>query len=78
LSELLIRWLFNDVSIETYVISAGRMIFEWYTGKDLEGSGRGLKEVPSRNWRDWVISRKPSIRIGGVLAEIRSKHLPNM
>jgi hypothetical protein len=32
-----------------YMASSGRMVDEWWIGKDLEGGGRGINEVLSRN-----------------------------
>jgi hypothetical protein len=52
------------------------MINKSYTGKDLEGSGRRIIEVASRNFV--VVTRKTTknIRIADVPDKIRRKNLP--
>jgi hypothetical protein len=56
------------------------MIPKWWIGKDLEGGGRGLLEVPFRifAWRKWGKSWKASFGIAGVLDNNRTEYLPNM
>jgi hypothetical protein len=54
-----------------------RMIDAKWTGKDMEGHGRGLVlcTIPALAWRDWGKSRNTLIRIAGLRAEIWSRDL---
>jgi hypothetical protein len=46
--------------------------------RGVQGSGRGLyQDIPAFAWRDWGKQRKLSIKIDGVPAEIRTRHLSN-
>jgi hypothetical protein len=60
--------------------SNGRIIEEWCIGKDLEESGRGVIEVLSSHSPGETEENheKPSVRIGNIPAETRTKHLPNV
>jgi hypothetical protein len=48
--------------------------------KDVEGSGLGMiwGTIQILAWRDWGKLRKPSVKILGLRAEVRTRHLPNM
>jgi hypothetical protein len=45
-----------------YIASKDRMINEWWIGKDVEGSDRGLiwGNIPAVAWRDWGKPRETS------------------
>jgi hypothetical protein len=50
-SHIQIICSFHDaVSISDYLPSNGKIISEWWIGKDMEGSGRGLIEIVSRHF----------------------------
>jgi hypothetical protein len=48
----------------------------WWSGNDLEGSGRG--QIEALSLEGLRKSRGTSVRIVAVSAEIRTKHLPNI
>jgi hypothetical protein len=60
------------------VVSNGGMANERWFGRDLTGSCRSLEwsTIPKFSWMDWRKLREKLVRIGDVLAEIRSRHLP--
>jgi hypothetical protein len=74
--------LFNDMLSVTQTISYG---VEWKGGKWMVtweeiGSKRSwpnLRYYTGTSWRDWGKSRKNSIRIAGLRAEIWAQNLPN-
>jgi hypothetical protein len=64
----LVGSLFNDAFSVTRLYTADDMMTcEWWIGKDLIGSGRGLIVMyyPAFAWRDWGNPRETSIRIAG-------------
>jgi hypothetical protein len=71
--------LFNDaVSSSDDMASNGKMIGEWWIGKDWEGSGRVLNEVPSRHLSGGTDEHhEKSVMITGIPAEIRTEDLPD-
>jgi hypothetical protein len=52
-----------------FIASNGRATNKWWIGNDLEGSWRGLEELRRT---------ETSLRIVGVSAEIRTKHIPHV
>jgi hypothetical protein len=54
------------------------MISEWWIGKDMERSGRGLFEVLSRHFPGGTEENNEiSVTRAGILAEIWTRDLPN-
>jgi hypothetical protein len=64
---------------EDYIVSNEGMISEWWIGKDVEGSGRGLilREYPRISLEGLRKLQKPSVRIAGIRAKIWTRELPN-
>jgi hypothetical protein len=69
--------LFNDALVSRLGLCSVRWQDGWWIGQDLEGSGRGLIEVISRNlaWRTEEIIK--NLRTASVPGEIRTEELLN-
>jgi hypothetical protein len=71
--------LFNYTVLHSIDTTGGRWgIHEWRDNVGLEGSGRSIFEdiIPISTRRNWWKSQKPTQRIVGRPAEIRSEYLP--
>jgi hypothetical protein len=77
-SQLFSYALFNDaVASCDYIASNGKMINEWWIGKNVEGSGHAIFQHLAFAWMDWWKFWKWSLSILSVSGEIRSRHLAN-
>jgi hypothetical protein len=72
-------WVIFRLSAARTVESKGRVRDDLWIGKDFERSGRGLIEILHKYLTGGIEENHENpVRISGVPAEIRTKHLPNM
>jgi hypothetical protein len=62
--------------LHLFIISNEAVINEWWTRKNLEGSGHAPFEAPSEHLLDWTEKDHDKPSVVGVNAEIRTGHLP--
>ena len=58
------------------IISIETVINEWWTGKNLEGSGHAPLEAPSDHLLNWTEKGHDKLSVVRVIIEIRTGHLP--
>jgi hypothetical protein len=72
IAYLFVVYLKTLFSNTNYTASNERILYKWWTGKDVEHSDRDLilGTIHAYAWKDWRKTRKASVRIAGLRAKI--------